>query len=305
MPAGENENISSTPVRKKRGNRISLLNEEFDLSLFVLISQKRWKLLAGISLFILAIAVLYLRYAQRVYEENCLVQIGSQNTANKVLNNPAANLYQSNDDEVAEAVELMKSRIFMEKVLRYLPMSISYYTEGTFKNNEKYMSSPYEALVDSTAMFRLVRVPIYVYFTSLSGGKLTFAVGKGPKNSYSFTCGQWCETPYGKINIKVLLASEVTKSVKNLKKDADYFLINDYNDLSKYYVKQVNVKILNSEAKTIQISCRDEDDNKASDIVNAIGKLYINEMVQKRSESDEHILNFVNSQLDTVRSFSC
>ncbi len=300
MAAEETENISSSPARKKRSNRISLLNEEFDLSLFVLISQKKWKLLAGISLLIFVIAIVYLRYAQRVYEENCLVQIGSQNTANKVLNSPAANLYQSNDDEVAEAVELMKSRIFLEKVLRFLPMSISYYTEGTFKNNEKYMSSPYEAMVDSTALYKLVKVPIYIYFTSLTGGKITFTIGKGAKNSYPFTCEQWCETPYGKINIKVIYPSEIAKSVKNLKKDADYFLINDYNDLSKYYVKQITVKILNSEAKTIQISCRDEDDNKASDIVNAIGKLYINEMVQKRSQSDEHILNFVNSQLDTI-----
>ena len=118
-------------------------------------------------MIIITVAVLYLRYAQRVYEESCEVQIGSQNTANKVLS-PAANLYSSNDDEVAESVELMRSRIFLEKVLRNLPMQISYYIEGTFKNNEKYMSSPYLAHVDSIALQRLVKVPIYIYFTSLN-----------------------------------------------------------------------------------------------------------------------------------------
>jgi tyrosine-protein kinase Etk/Wzc len=298
MAVDEHENISS-PVRKKRSNRISVLNEEFDLSLFILISQKKWKLLTGIFIVSIIISIIYLRYAQRVYEENCVIQVGSQNTANKVLS-PAANIYGAGEDEVAESVELMRSRIFIEKVLRYLPMSISYYTEGTFRNNEKYLTSPYNAEVDSTAKMKLVKVPIYVYFNNLSGGKLTFSLGKGTKNSFPFNCGQWCTTPYGKININVVIPSEISKSIKNIKKDADFFLINDYNDLSKFYSRQITIKTLNSDAKTIEVSCRDEDDTKASDIANTIGKIFINEIVRKRRESDESILAFINEQMDTI-----
>src|SRR5580658_3145496 len=104
MAQAENDTISS-PVRRKRGSKISVLNEEFDLSLFMLIARKRWKLIAGIFVIAVIVAGIYLRYAQRIYEENCIVQVNSQNTANKFLNPGSANLY-GQDDEVAQSVEL-------------------------------------------------------------------------------------------------------------------------------------------------------------------------------------------------------
>ena len=86
MQPSESENISSQRVKKRRTNRISILNEEFDLSLVILIAQKRWKLLASIFLLAIIGAVIDLRYAPRIYEENSVIQVGSQNTANKILN---------------------------------------------------------------------------------------------------------------------------------------------------------------------------------------------------------------------------
>lgn len=297
MAQTETDTISS-PVRRKRGSKISVLNEEFDLSLFVLIARKRWKLLLGIFLLAIVCAGLYLRYAQRVYEENCIVQVNSQNTANKLLS-PGTNLYGS-DDEVAQSVELMRSPIFLGKVFRLLPMDISYYTEGTFKNYEKYLTNPYKAEVDSIAKGTLVNIPIYVHFSAANEGKITLTKGRGAKNSYPFTTGKWCETPYGKIKIIVFNVPEITKSVKYYNKDADFFKINDYNDLTRYYANKITVKEINAEAKTVQISCLDEDDTKAADIVNTIGDKFKDEVLKKRQESDNHILGFVNEQLDTI-----
>ena len=301
MNPAKDFNPISSPSQKRRSKKISLMNEEFDLSLFIMISQKKWKLLAGIFLAFIIGAGIYLRYAQRTYEESCIIQITSQNTANKVLNS-AASIYASGEDEVAESVELMRSRIFLEKVFKSLPMVVSYYTEGTFKNNENYLTSPYQVEVDSIARKKLIRIPIYVTFTGLTGGKLTFTEGKGSKNTYLFYTGRWCETPYGKIIIHVINPLGIANSINNLKKDADFFLINDYDNLSEFYAQRITVKISNSDAKTIEISCRDEDDTKAAAIANEIGQQYINEVLQKRKESDESILNFVNEQLDTIYS---
>lgn len=301
MNLNENTHIPSPAAPKRRSNRISLLNEEFDLSLFLMISRKKWKLLTGIFLVFILGATGYLRYAKRVYEESCMIQVNSQNTANKVLSS-AASIYESNDDEVAESVELMRSRIFLEKVFKSLPMEVSYYTEGTFKNNERYLTSPYQVQVDSIAKKQLVGVPIYIDFKSLNEGKLTFTPAGGNKNVLVFHTGEWCETPYGAIKIHVINTSEIAQSISNIKKDADFFRVNDYNSLSKFYTGRITVKVSNSDAKTIEILCRDEDDTKAADIANAIGKEYISEVLNKRKESDESVLNFINEQLDTIYS---
>lgn len=292
-------NHTSAPAPKRRSSKISLLNEEFDLALFIMIFKKRWKLLAVIFLVLLSGAVIYLRYAQRIYQESCVIQVTSQNTANKILN-PTEAVFQSNDDEVAESVELMRSRVFLEKVFKSLPMAVSYYTEGTFKINERYLTSPYQAEVDSTARRKLINIPIYISFTSLSGGKLTFMKGRGPKNTYMFYSGQWCETPFGKIKIHIISPAEINNSLHDISKDADFFKINSYVGLAKYYADRINVNVSNSDAKTIKISCKDEDDTKASDIANAIGKQYIDQVLNKRKESDESVLKFINDQLDTI-----
>ncbi len=297
MAQAENDTISS-PARRKRGSKISVLNEEFDLSLFILIARKRWKLLVGIFVIAIVSAGIYLRYAQRIYEENCIVQVNSRNEANKLLS-PGSSLYGT-DDDVAQAVELMRSRNFLDKVFRLLPMDISYFTEGTFKNYEKYLTSPYRADADSSAKIRLVRIPIYVHFSTSTEGKLTFTVGKGPKTSYPFSNGKWCETPYGKIRITAQIPSEIAKSIKYFNKDADFFQINDYNDLTKNYENKITVKEINADAKTVEISCMDEDDTKAADIANTIGDKFRDEVLKKRQESDDNILHFVNEQIDTI-----
>src|SRR6202044_539073 len=98
---------------------------------------------------------------QRIYEESCVIQVTSQNTASKVLSLTAT--YGASNENEEEAVEFMRSRLFLDKVFKVLPMEISYYTEGTFKNNERYLTSPYSVEVDSVAKMKLVRVPIYIH----------------------------------------------------------------------------------------------------------------------------------------------
>lgn len=298
MSPNETEH-NSTQAPKRRSAKISLLNEEFDLSLFIMILKKRWKLIAIIFGVLLSAAAIYLRYAQRVYQESCVIQISSQNTANKVFST-AENMLQSNEDEVAESVELMRSRIFLEKVFKSLPMVVSYYTEGTFKNTERYLTSPYLIEPDSIARRKLTNVPVYITFNSVNDGKIIFTKGSGPKNTYTFNTGQWCKTPYGSIKVHIIKPSEIIGLLKDIQKDADFFKINDYTYLSKFYAGRISVNASNSDAKTIKISCRDENDTKAADIANAIGKEYINQVLNKRKESDESILSFINEQLDTI-----
>ncbi len=115
--------------------KTSTINEEFDLSLFLFIAKKSliWILL----FFIVAIltAFLYVRYASEVYESTSILQIKSNNTANKILNVQAPTEVQ---DEIASEVELLRSKIFLKRALSKLPLQISYYAEGTFKINEHY-----------------------------------------------------------------------------------------------------------------------------------------------------------------------
>ncbi len=50
----------------------------------------------------------------------------------------------------------------------------------------------------------------------------------------------------------------------------------------------------------MQVSCRDDDDRKASDIANTMAFEYIKYDLEKRSKSAESVLNFIDDQLGAV-----
>lgn len=297
MPNTENESTQQA-IRKKRVKKISTFNEEFDFSLFLLIARKKWKWIAAIFAVSFIAAFLYLRYAEHVYEESATMQIGSENTANKVLENSNV-LYQNTGDELEEALELMRSRLFLEKVFRTLSMQISYYNEGTFKNHELYPNPPYVAEADSTAEQNLAEIKIYVHLNNASSGQVSFAKD-GKKVISGFTAGNWFATPYGKLKITVTNYSEIEKLQNQVKKDAYFFCINNYSELANQYSKLITIKLLNPDAKTLEISCRDYNDKKACDIANTIAREYIKFDVEKRSKSAESVLNFIDEQLGIV-----
>ena len=287
---------------RKQGKKLSTINEEFDFALFLLIVQKKWRWLLAILLVSIAIAIVYLRYAQRVYEESCTIQINSQNTANKVLENPGSNLlYQNSIDEVAEAMELMHSRIFIEKVIRSLPLAVSYYTEGTFKNYEEYLSSTYLVEFDTTALHALKGIKINIQWEKNSAsGQLSYGIGEAKPHAVAFTFGQWFNVPEGKLKISIKNLPQTEKVEPGLKNDAHFFIINDIAKLAQEYSRAISIMLLNPDAKTIRISCSDLNDQKATDISNAVATEYIKYDVKKRSESAESVLSFIDDQLEVA-----
>jgi tyrosine-protein kinase Etk/Wzc len=297
MPTTEH-GPASQPVRRKRVKRISTFNEEFDISLFVLIARKKWRWIAAIFLTSIIITILYLRYSEHVYEESTTIQIGAENTANKVLDNTNM-LYQNNGDELEEAVELMRSRLFIENVFRVLPMQISYYTEGTFMNHELYPVAPYVAEPDSTFLQDMQEAKVYVRISSSSSGQVSFTKN-GKTETIPFIADTWFSTPYGKLKIHISNYAEAETLQNSLKKDAYFFCINNYSQLAKNYSSLITIKLLNPDAKTLQISCSDYNDRKACDIANTIASEYIKFDVEKRSKSAQSVLSFIDEQLGIV-----
>jgi len=287
------------PVRKKRVKRITTFNEEFDLTLFLLIARKQAKWIAGIFALAILITILYLRYSDHIYEESTTIQIGSANTANKVLEGSNALYQNAGEDELEEAIELMGSRLFLEGVFKSLPMQISYYTEGTFMNHELYPNPPYTVEADSTALLNLNEVKIYIHLNSASSGQISYTID-GKTTTQAFTANNWFTIPQGKLKIHIIDYNSVDVLQNKLKKDACFFCINNYSQLAERYSPLISIKLLNPEAKTLQISCRDYSNQKACDIVNTIAREYIKFDVEKRRESAESVLNFINDQLDVV-----
>ena len=294
------ENISNTNDSFERyKERLSNFSGEFELGLFLFIARKSliWiVLLFGIAF---CCAYLYLRYTPPVFEASSTIQIQTNNQAKQVLNVDAL---VEPENGLAEEVEFLRSKVFFKRVLSKLPLQTSYYAEGTFKVFELYKSSPYSVEINIKDS-KVIGSKIYVNFTNEKEGIVNYHIA-GKKYSKSYNVAQWLVLPEMDMKIVIKNYDEIMKQQNIVKKNTFYFVLNDSNSIINEYYSHLDVKLFNEQAKTIKISFNDCNPQKASDIVTAITEEYKNFDVEHKGESSKSVIDFINTQLDTVYKLS-
>ena len=277
--------------------RITKFSSEFELGLFLHIAKQSliWIfLLLGISL---SLAFLYLRYTQPIYQSKTIIQINSNNQANKVLD---INKMYEEQDPLAASIEIIKSKVFLNRIVSSLNLYVSYFNEGTFKSSELYISSP--VVVDMN-----IKDPsfygknIYLNFETPTSGYIYQKEKKDHSEKIKFTLNNWVNAKG--IDFKIsynpsFTAQECYESIQKL--TPIYFVKQTENNISSSLQQRLDVRLQNELAKTVSINVRDFNPLKASDIVNSIAAEFQAYDIEKESKSAEKVILFINDQLDNV-----
>jgi len=293
------EDISSSGDNFERyRERLTNFSNEFEPALFIAIAGK--SILWAILFFSVSLttAFLYLRYTPKVYESSTILQINNSNNANKILD--AKNIYEGDaeDKQLAGDIELLRSRVFLKRVLATLPLSVSYFGEGTFKTNEHYKESSY-SVETKLKTGDICGVRIYLTNKSSASGEISYTIpGRAPVVK-AFKSGEWI-TDLPQAEIKITLIDKNWKSNSDTKKKLFYFVINDLESLAASYNPRLSVTLLNDAAKTVKILFRDNNPMKTSDVVNAVSSEFISYDVERRGESAKSVLEFIDGQLEAV-----
>jgi tyrosine-protein kinase Etk/Wzc len=268
------------------------LNSALDVTLiFHLIRKFKW---VFISFFLISgfISFIYLRYSQPVYEAKTLLQI-NDNKADQLLKLDGIS---QNDNILAEAIEQIHSKVFLKRIVEKLDIEVSYYSEGTFKNNELYLSSPYLVKINLKNK-SLEGQPIYVELSDNLEGGTILAAGK----KVNFKYNSWLKTNDFDVNVypnPKMDADGIRKSIVTNK--AFYFLVRDGNTVTSELQRKLEVKVVNELAKTILIKVKDINSQKVADLANTISDEFLTYDVERKSESSRNILDFIDSQLGLV-----
>ncbi|MBL7918138.1 MAG: polysaccharide biosynthesis tyrosine autokinase [Bacteroidia bacterium] len=258
---------------------------------FYLIKKYKWIILLT---FIISgtLAFLYLRYSQPIYESKTLLQI-NDNKADQLLR---LSSMDEADNLIAEAIEQIHSKVFLKRVVEKLDITVNYYSEGTFKNNELYKSSPFLVKVNLKNK-SLEGVEFYVEFNAdMTSGKIKYN-----GTSKDFKLNTWLNS--ADFDVNVFLNPEIpeTTIIDVVKKNkAFYFVVRNSDAVTAELQGKVQVKVINELAKTILISVKDINAMKVAEIVNTIAEEYLNYDVERKSESSRNILNFIDTQLGLV-----
>ncbi|MEI6021474.1 MAG: polysaccharide biosynthesis tyrosine autokinase, partial [Bacteroidota bacterium] len=269
------------------------LNQGLDVGVLAFLFNKSKYWIVSFFLVSSVCAFIYLRYSQSIFESTAVLQINDGNQASDILK---INTGGENENILAEAIEQIRSKVFLKRVVERMDISVNYFSEGTFKNNELYHSSPYlvKINVKNPAVYG---EKLYIELNNnLTGGTL-----KSGKSSFKFVINEWLFTDGFDVNVylnnKVPMA-QVNAMVKENK--GLYFTSEDKDAVTAALKNKLTVRTLSDLAKTISLKITDVNKNKSTDIVNAITEEYLVYDVERKSESSTNILAFIDFQLESI-----
>ncbi len=273
--------------------KISNINDELDIKLFLYISKRN--VLFPIVFIVIALlgAWLYIRYTPPVYQTSAVIQMGSQSEASRIL--PTTNIYE---DDLAKQIELMRSNTFLKRALQRLPLEVSYFSEGRVLNFEMYRNAPFtiDAVVKNPSIYG---IPIYLDFIDPENVSLTFEI-KGKSIQRKVHINGINELPEMDVKVDIHNFDNIREQQKLFSKNSFFFILNNPDNLVKSYSGDIRINVLNSAAKTIQVGYQGTNAQKASDIVNIIADEFSIYDLEKKAESANNVLEFIDAQLDML-----
>lgn len=272
--------------------RITNFSNEFDLGLFIYIIKRSliWIILSILLSF--AAAEVYLRYTAPTYESKAIIQLSQHNNARKVLD-----VSDIAEDKTIQAdVELLRSKFFIGLALDRLPLEVSYYYKGQILTNEFYIETPYH-IEDIVLADTLIRDKL-IYCTASSAGKvkISYVMDERPYSEVFDVKGR-IVTPHFSCR---LVPEEGSGFMQPDPDGSHYFVINNKMTLVARYSKQLTVQVLDPNAKTVVIDCKDHNPALAKDLPQAMALAFIDYDVERNRASAESILRFIEVQKDTV-----
>lgn len=280
---------SDIPSEQSYKDRLTNFSNEFDFGLFLYISRKSL-LSVFICLLLAALAsFIYLRYTPFVYNVHSVIQLAEDDNANKILQ------VESKDDlnKPEAKVELLRSKLLISRTLQQLDLKVSYFARGQILTSEHYTSSPYKIELLNVANTKCQDIPIEITFDSPG----EFSIRYDEKNIEGCKVGQ--ETDAGDFSF-ILTISDWERLSKNQEEYKLYFVINGMISLTQRFYDNLDVRILNNTAKTLEVSFRDNNPYLARDFVRAHSNEFLKFDLEKRRRSDDNVLSFLDDQIDTV-----
>ncbi|MBC7390650.1 MAG: polysaccharide biosynthesis tyrosine autokinase [Opitutaceae bacterium] len=276
--------ISSEHSSSKVDEDDNILSD-LDFIRFLIVAQKNihWMLL--IFLLCGIFSFLYLRYTKTVFQSRSIIKYDIKQMS------PVFNQQQAdNISYLSGEIELIKSNLIYDKVVDILPLQVSYFAYGRINNTERYKDSPF------LVKYFLFREDFYnrifdVRIVDENSFELSYKVGNNDVTD-KYTFGEIIDKP----EFKIIIGKN--DNISNLEIGQKYyFVINSREQLQQYLASGLTVKVANAEAKTIEISFSDFDNEKARDIVVVIDSVYMSETILKKNKAHEQSIAFLNEQL--------
>ena len=254
------------------------------------------KYLQYLPLFIITLLLsftalfLYLRYKRPVYKSTIaiLVKDDDKKTGTDLSKMILSDLISSTKSNVANELELVKSYMLMEKVVRKLDINTVYSNIGNVKTNELYK--------DNTGKF--------IHFTSVKDSALIYDAVIKVQGNKIFLVTKDKETEIA--NHGTISTSSYTATV-NINRFTDFDPDNQYKaewhspvTMAQKILKGLTVETLNKDASIMKLSLESELPKKSVDILNTLSVEYNFAGIDEKNRMADNTIRFIDDRLALI-----
>jgi len=238
-------------------------------------------------------AYLVIRWTKPVFESESILRLDVKEDAN-ILG--LQNLQDNNDNFMAGEIELIKSKLFLSRLIDKVDLDISYYLAGDVLNDEKFNLSPIYTDIIQIDPSRKDR-RIYIEVIDENTFRAAFDAESNLADSQVYRYDEKITWPG--MQFRVYLTRHYNPA---LEFRTFFFIVNSRESNLKYLRENLIVEPDKEYAKTIRIAFQDENAIKARILVNAIDSLYLEYSSFKENQENEQKIAWLNSELRKIES---
>jgi len=288
-----------SPTVKKK-----LQEDEIDLGVLVKALRSKWHYYLFAFFICTSLAVAYIKFSLPVYEVQSSVLVQDPKSTQKNIEDILSGDILGNPNTLATEIGILGSHTVIENTIKELNLQVSYIATNSFPATPLY----------NNCIFKVSHSGVHVAFYDIpwkvriiSNKKYNLAVDcdwKGVSDfslDKEFTFGEPVKTPYFNITLTYI------DSIAHKKDSLGHSLTGTYEFVINSTVAQVSdirqeltVEPLDKDANIAAMTYRDNVAQRALDVLNTIGKVYLELDVQDKAAVASLTLKFVDQQLDTT-----
>ncbi len=269
-----------------------LLGEDFNATVFLKIVAKSLIWLVTFTLFCQIAVFLYLRYTYNIYESSTRL-IYKRNEATEVMP------FMGQQQQTAfNNLEIIRSSIILKPVIQALPLSVAYFEKGrsNLLHTEYYKSTPFRVTASVKNPF-IHGTDIFFGFEDATHFYLTYEVEGNEYTLEGLSFGEMVETPHFDA---IVTGAERAMEGGKVNPKQYFFRLRSEQEQMNLIADRLTITPYNRGGQILQIDMQDHLPERATDVLNEIGRVYIAYDVQRQQQSADNVLAFIEVQLDTI-----
>ncbi|WP_250149186.1 tyrosine-protein kinase [Flagellimonas sp. 389] len=255
-----------------------------------------WKWFIISLVITLGIAFTIIRYSTPEYSAQAKVQIlDSQSSAPELSVFQDLDVFAGNSNPVEDEIQTIKSRSNFIEIVKDLRLNVKTVLLGNILDSEIYKETPFNLnFIEADSIIHNSSSEFYI--TVDSQNSLSFAKSEdGPFQTFSF--GKKVDTDLGGLVITPNL-----QKINNYKGRKFRIIVSPVWAVAQVYLKRINIYPADKASSIINISLKDNIQQKAKDVINELIYLYNQNAVEDKRTIANRTSDFINNRIADISS---